>query len=62
MAELVLAVTGSLSKIIHVPKIAVDVDLRVPSIDKARELLGFHPEVDLRDGIERTVAWYRSAM
>jgi dTDP-glucose 4,6-dehydratase len=62
LAELVLAVTGSRSKIIHVPKVSADVELRVPSIDKARALLSFQPKDDLREGIERTVAWYRSAM
>jgi dTDP-glucose 4,6-dehydratase len=60
LADLVLAVTGSRSKIVHVPRNAADVELRVPSIDKARELLGFHPQVDLREGIERTVKWYES--
>ena len=62
LAELVLAVTGSRSKIIHVAKTAADVELRVPSIDKARALLGFTPQVDLREGMERTVMWYRSQM
>jgi UDP-glucose 4-epimerase len=28
------------------------------SIDKARDLLGYAPEVDLREGLERTVAWF----
>ena len=62
LAELVLAVTGSRSKIVHVPKVSADVELRVPSIDKARALLGFTPQVDLREGMERTVMWYRSRM
>ena len=62
LAELVLAVTGSRSKIVHVPKTAADVELRVPSIDKARALLGFTPQVDLREGMERTVMWYRTQM
>jgi nucleoside-diphosphate-sugar epimerase len=62
LAELVLAVTGSPSKVVHVPRTAADVELRVPSIEKARALLGFHPQVDLRKGIERTVAWYRNLM
>jgi nucleoside-diphosphate-sugar epimerase len=36
-----------------------DVDLRIPDIDKARRLLGFDPQIDLVDGLERTIAWYR---
>jgi len=59
LAELVLSVTGFSSKIVHVPRQAVDVELRIPSIEKARKLLGFSPRVDLREGTERTVAWYR---
>ena len=62
LAELVLSVTGSRSKIVHVAKTAADVELRVPSIDKARALLGFTPQVDLREGMERTVMWYRGEM
>ena len=34
-------------------------EIRIPSIDKARELLGFEPEVDLEEGLLRTIAWYR---
>jgi UDP-glucose 4-epimerase len=62
LAELVQTVTGSASRIVHVPKTAADVELRIPSIDKARSLLGFDPQVDLRDGVARTVAWYRGVM
>jgi dTDP-glucose 4,6-dehydratase len=58
----VLSVTRSRSKIVHVAKTAADVELRVPSIDKARALLGFIPQFDLREGMERTVMWYRSQM
>jgi len=38
-----------------------DVELRVPDISKARQLLGFEPQVDLEDGLARTIAWYRTA-
>jgi UDP-glucose 4-epimerase len=36
-----------------------DVELRVPNVDKARELLGFEAKVELDEGLERTIAWYR---
>jgi nucleoside-diphosphate-sugar epimerase len=36
-----------------------DVELRIPNIDKARELLGFEPQVDLEEGLVRTIRWYR---
>ena len=36
-----------------------DVELRIPNVDKARELLGFEPRVELDEGLSRTIAWYR---
>jgi nucleoside-diphosphate-sugar epimerase len=37
----------------------VDVEMRIPNVDKARNLLGWEPQVDLDDGLARTIAWYR---
>jgi nucleoside-diphosphate-sugar epimerase len=37
----------------------MDVELRVPNVDKARELLGFEANVELDEGLERTITWYR---
>lgn len=39
-----------------------DVELRVPDIGKARDLLGFAPQVDLEEGLTQTIAWYRDKM
>ena len=39
-----------------------DVELRIPNVDKARELLGFEAQVELDDGLERTIAWYREQL
>ena len=36
-----------------------DVELRIPNVEKARELLGWEPRVELDDGLEKTIAWYR---
>lgn len=60
LAEKVIRLANSSSHMIHVPKGYVDVDLRIPNIDKARELLGFEPKVDLNEGISRTTRWYRT--
>ena len=38
----------------------VDVELRIPNATKARELLGFEAKVELDEGLERTIAWYRA--
>jgi len=43
----------------HLPTFAVDVQRRWPSVDKARQLLGWHAEVALRDGLADTVTWLR---
>ena len=32
------------------------------SFEKARQMLGFEAQVELREGIEHTVVWYRSAL
>jgi nucleoside-diphosphate-sugar epimerase len=60
LAELVVEVSGSSSPIVSESRDYPDIEVRIPSIDHARALLGFAPEVDLRAGIERTVAWYRT--
>jgi UDP-glucose 4-epimerase len=36
-----------------------DVELRIPNVDKARQVLGFEARVELDDGLARTIAWYR---
>ncbi|HAY32640.1 MAG TPA: epimerase, partial [Bacteroidetes bacterium] len=45
--------------IIYTPKNYVDVELRIPSIEKAKDLLGFVPQVDLNEGIIKTFNWYK---
>lgn len=59
LAELVKRLAGSRSEIIFRRRDYPDVEIRVPNIDKARELVGFEPTVTLEEGIERTIAWYR---
>ena len=60
LAEKVIQLAHSSSRIVHVPKTYVDVELRIPSIEKAKNLLGFEPKVDLNEGIKRTIEWYKS--
>jgi nucleoside-diphosphate-sugar epimerase len=43
----------------HLPSFEVDVQRRWPSVEKARRLLGWEAQVDLRDGIAATVGWLR---
>jgi UDP-glucuronate decarboxylase len=60
LAELVLELTGSRSKVIHRPLPVDDPTRRRPDISLAKERLGWQPTVPLREGLERTVAWFRS--
>lgn len=60
LANTVVRVLGSKSDIKFVEKDYADVELRVPSVRKARELLGFEARIDLEDGIRRTAEFYAS--
>ncbi len=44
----------------HLPSFEIDVRRRWPSVEKARQLLGWEAKIDLRDGIRQTVDWLRS--
>ena len=60
LAEIVLEVTGSSSVIEHRPLPTDDPTQRQPDITRARDLLDWEPQVQLREGVERTVAYFRS--
>ncbi len=55
LAQAVIAVTGSSSQIVHEPLPTDDPQVRQPDIALARQLLGWEPEVELRDGLQRTI-------
>ncbi len=59
LAQAVVRALESRSEIRFTRKDYVDVELRVPSVDKARRLLGFEAEVDLEEGLRRTADYYR---
>jgi len=58
LAEEVVALTGSRSKLVFKPLPQDDPKQRQPNIDKARATLGWEPEVPLRDGLVRTIAYF----
>jgi UDP-glucuronate decarboxylase len=60
LAELVIALTGSRARIVHRPLPPDDPRQRRPDIAKAREQLGWTPTVPVRDGLERTIAYFRA--
>lgn len=59
LALRVLRLSGSTSQIKYQPIAYSDVEIRIPDITKAREVLEWEPTVDLDEGLERTLAWYR---
>ena len=62
LADVVLEVTGSSSEVVHEPLPVDDPTQRRPDISLARERLGWEPTVDLREGLERTAAWFRNTL
>jgi UDP-glucose 4-epimerase len=59
LAQRIKRLSGCPGELVFQPLHYTDVELRIPNVDKARELLGFEAKVELDEGIERTIAWYR---
>lgn len=59
LATTILRLTGSRSKLVNQPLPADDPRQRQPDIAKARELLHWEPTVQLEEGLERTIAYFR---
>jgi UDP-glucuronate decarboxylase len=59
LAEKVLAITGSDSRIVYEPLPSDDPNQRRPDISKAKEALDWTPRVGLDEGLERTVAYFK---
>ena len=59
LAEVIRDICGSSSPVVLADRPQDDPQVRRPDTTLARELLGWHPQVDWRDGLERAVRWYR---
>ena len=57
LAQTVCRILNSSSKIIFKPALSADVELRIPSVEKAYDILGFKAEVEIEEGIKRTAEW-----
>ena len=60
LAELILELTGSSSKLTYEPLPADDPTQRQPDITLAAERLAWEPTVPLRDGLAKTIEWFQS--
>ena len=60
MAQLIVELSGSRSEIVFEALPVDDPKVRQPDITRAGDLLGWAPQVDVRDGLERTLAYYSS--
>lgn len=61
-AKEILAVTGSRSEIVQKPLPPDDPARRRPDITRARTLLGWEPKVSLREGLSRSLEYFRSSL
>ena len=59
LAELIIEMTGSSSKIVSRPLPQHDPKQRQPDITKARETLCWEPEISLRDGLTKTIDYFQ---
>jgi nucleoside-diphosphate-sugar epimerase len=60
LAREIVRLSSSGSRVEMVPWPHPDVELRVPSVGKAKELLDWSARVDLEEGLLRTIYWYRN--
>jgi len=60
LAELTVQLCGSSSTIVHRPLPVDDPERRRPDIALARDRLGWAPTIALREGLERTIEWFRT--
>jgi UDP-glucuronate decarboxylase len=62
LAKLVIEITGSESKMIYKLLPQDDPTQRRPDISKAKEVLGWEPKIQLKEGIEKTVHYFKSVI
>ena len=59
LAKKIISLSGSKSRIVFKALDFADIDIRVPNSSKAKSLLGFVPEIELEEGLSRTIEWVR---
>ena len=61
LAELIRSLAGTESRVVFTERPVDDPEMRRPDASMARDLLGWEPQVPLRDGIAKTMEWMRSS-
>ena len=59
LAQAVCRILESKSKIIFKPPLSADIELRIPSVEKANKILGFKAKVGLEEGVLKTAKWIK---
>lgn len=59
LAQLVCRVLKSESKIVFDPPLSADIAIRIPSVEKTKEVLDFKAKVDLEEGVLKTAEWMK---
>jgi dTDP-glucose 4,6-dehydratase len=60
LAQMVKELTGSKSEIVFEPRPVDDPSVRRPDITRARDLFGWEPQIPVREGLQRTIDWFRT--
>ena len=60
LAEMVVEVSGSKSKLVYRPLPADDPTRRRPDITLAKKHLDWEPKIPLKEGLEKTIEWFKS--
>lgn len=61
LAQTVCRVLNSKSEIIFNPPLSADIAIRIPSVEKTEQVLGFKAKVDLEEGIRNTAKWMETS-
>jgi nucleoside-diphosphate-sugar epimerase len=61
LAQRIKRLAAAPGDIVFTPLNYADVELRIPNVEKARTVLGWEPSVELDEGLEKTIAWYRTS-
>jgi UDP-glucuronate decarboxylase len=62
LAKMVKKLTESKSPFVFLPPRPDDPKRRCPEISKAKQLLGWMPKISLKDGLRRTIKWFKNEM